>query len=180
MEKKTFPIDLESNQQLLAKCTWYLLSFVGFLHSLVSAGRQAGRWWRHQYAKGEQTVYLELCVMNYYFEGLFNVKKNETQKAVVGDKPLETVGLGWMWGSTITATEASVVRFPNCVVYWLYGALKLLIVMCYCGVWRDILSLVTVLFSVLLSNAYVRCRLTSLSRIVIKNMTSEEDLSCFI
>lgn len=64
------------------------------IFALTGVSRQAGRWWRHQYAKGVQTVYLELCVMNYYFEGLFNVKKNETQRVVVGDTPFETVGLG--------------------------------------------------------------------------------------
>lgn len=41
--------------------------------------------------------------------------------------------------------------------------------MCYCCVWRVILSPMTVLFSVLKSNVYVRCRLTSLSRSVKKH-----------
>lgn len=55
--------------------------------------------------KGEQTVYVELSIMTYYFEGLFNVKKNETQRVVVGDAICETVGMGWMWGPTVTVTE---------------------------------------------------------------------------
>lgn len=68
--------------QLLAKCTCYLLSFLGFLHSLVSAGRQEGGGVTNM-PQGSK-LYLELCVINYYFEGLFNVKKNETQRLVVG------------------------------------------------------------------------------------------------
>lgn len=64
--------------------------FLGFLHSLVSVGRKVAT---PPMCKWEQTVYVELCVMTYYFEGLFNVKKKETQRVVVGDAIFETVGL---------------------------------------------------------------------------------------
>lgn len=73
----------------------YLFIICCGIFALVSAGRQEGGGATNM-PKGCKLCIL-LCVMNNYFQGLFNVKKNETQRVVVGDTPLETVGLTGQW-----------------------------------------------------------------------------------
>lgn len=58
--------------------------------------------------------------MTYYFEGLFNVKKNETQRVVVGDAIFETVGLNVrLYSNSNWRVSGSIPKLSGMLILWI-------------------------------------------------------------